>query len=86
MDSLKSLLDSAMSRAAGEAPWLAERRRAAASAVAETGLPAVTEEAWKYTSLKSLAALPFRLAADADAAAVDARALEQLGPAGTAEA
>ncbi|MGR8919346.1 MAG: Fe-S cluster assembly protein SufD, partial [Gammaproteobacteria bacterium] len=36
--------------------------------------------------LKSLAALPFRLAAAADAAAVDARALEQLGPAGTAEA
>ena len=51
-------------RAPGDPSWLASRRRAAMARFAETGLPTTRDEDWRYTSLASLAAMPFRPTGD----------------------
>src|SRR5690606_11823164 len=44
-------------------PWLAELREAGCTRFAELGLPTHKVEAWKYTSLRPLARVPFAPAA-----------------------
>jgi Fe-S cluster assembly protein SufD len=43
--------------------WLAPLRRSAMARFAETGFPTTRDEAWRYTSLAALAAMPLRPAA-----------------------
>ncbi len=63
-------------------PWLAPRRRSAMARFAEVGFPTTRDEAWRYTNLAPLAAMPFRLV-DAIPPDVPARALEKLALGGT---
>ncbi len=47
-----------------EVEWLTNRRTEAKNAYARLGLPTVRNEVWKYTNLKSLRNIDFRLASD----------------------
>ena len=58
-----------------DAQGLGTARRAAMSAAMADGLPGARSEAWKYTSLRALAARAF---ADAAEAAIDARVLDGI--------
>lgn len=40
-------------------PWLAELRNAAMASFAERGFPTVKQEAWRYTNVEPIVALPF---------------------------
>jgi Fe-S cluster assembly protein SufD len=61
--------------------WLAPLRRRAIDRFAESGFPSTRDEDWRYTSLASLAATPFRLTAPSPAGVPDG-ALERLAPPG----
>jgi Fe-S cluster assembly protein SufD len=58
--------------------WLVPLRRRAIEHFAERGFPTTRDEDWRYTSLASLAATPFRPAASAPVGVPDG-ALERLG-------
>src|SRR6187402_634552 len=51
---LDSLMERTASLGAAEPAWLADSRRAAATALARGGLPNARNEAWKYTNLRAL--------------------------------
>src|SRR5262245_20085676 len=66
-------------RAALRSPsWLAQLRRSAMERVAEGGFPTTRDEDWRYTSLASLAAMPFGVVAGARPDPVPARAMQHL--------
>ena len=50
-----------------ELPWLRDLRAEAIERVRQSGLPTIRNERWKYTNLKSLAAVAFTPAGDAAA-------------------
>ncbi|MGE0117548.1 MAG: Fe-S cluster assembly protein SufD [Dongiaceae bacterium] len=50
-----------------ELPWLRDLRAEAIERVRQSGLPTIRNERWKYTNLKSLAAIAFAPAGDAAA-------------------
>ena len=47
---------------AGGPGWLNDLRRAGMESFSELGFPTVKQEAWKYTNVQPMVALPFGLA------------------------
>jgi Fe-S cluster assembly protein SufD len=75
LQSLKAGFD-ALPAALVDAHGLGDARRAALAAALADGLPGARVEAWKYTSLRALAARPFAVAAETPA--IDFRVLDDI--------
>lgn len=59
--------------------WLLALRRAAWQWLAERGFPTARDEAWKYTRVAPILAIPFQPAAPVSSRQPSAKSLEQLG-------